>query len=89
MVGTFLGLSDHQIRIFGRPKTVSNILIQCSIASDEINSLCDFSNFVENLWNQTQNTKIVDLVRSDGTLSEDIRCGFGAPKGHTFSLEKP
>ena len=44
---------------FERSKTVSNIHIQCSIAPDEINSLCDFLDFVENLWNQTQTQKVL------------------------------
>ena len=34
------------------------------------------------------NTKSVDLVRSDGRSYEDVRYGFGTPKGHTFSLRK-
>ena len=46
---------------FGRSKTVSNILIRCSIASDDINSLCDFLDFVENLWNQPQTQKVLIL----------------------------
>ena len=44
---------------FGRSKTVSNIPIRCPIASDEINNLCDFLDFVENLWNQTQTQKLL------------------------------
>ena len=31
-------------------------------------------------------TKSVDLVRSDGTSYEDVRYGFGTPKGNSFSL---
>ena len=44
---------------FGRSKTVSNILIRCPIASEEINTLRDFLHFVENLWNQTQTKKVL------------------------------
>ena len=44
---------------FGRSKTVSNILIRCPIASDEINNLCDFLDFVENLWNTSQTQKVL------------------------------
>ena len=44
---------------FGRSKTVSNILIRCPIAFDEINSLFDSFDFVENLWNQTQTQKVL------------------------------
>ena len=67
---------------FGRSKTVSNILIGCPIASDEINSLCDILNFVES----NTNTKSVDLIRGDGISYEDVRYGLGTPKGHTFSI---
>ena len=44
---------------FGRSKTVSNILIRCPIAFDEISSLFDSFDFVENLWNQTQTQKVL------------------------------
>ena len=44
---------------FGRSKTVSNILIRCPIAFDEISNLCDSFDFVENLWNQTQTQKVL------------------------------
>ena len=54
-----LGLSKTETMTFGRSKTVSNIPIRCPIASDEINSLCDFLDFVENLWNQTQTQKVL------------------------------
>ena len=30
-------------------------------------------------------TQIVDFVRSDEASYEDVRCGFGSLKGHTFS----
>ena len=43
----------------GRSNAVSNILIRCPIASDEISNLCDFLDFVENLWNQTQTQKVL------------------------------
>ena len=43
----------------GRSKTVSNTLIRYPISSDEINNLCDFLDFVGNLWNQTQTQKVL------------------------------
>ena len=43
---------------FGRSKSASNTLILCLIVSDETNSLRDFYDFVENLWNQTQTQKV-------------------------------
>ena len=52
-------LSKTKSMTFGHSKTVSNILIRCPIASDEINNLCDFLDFVENLWNQTQPQKVL------------------------------
>ena len=51
---------------FGRSKTVSNILIRCLIASDKINTLNDYVDFVENLWIHTQTQKML-------TLSETMR----------------
>ena len=54
----FLRLSKTKRMTFGCSKTVSNILIRCSIASGEINSL-PFLDFVENLWNQTQTQKVL------------------------------
>ena len=57
--GMFLRLSVTKSMIFRRSKTVSNILIRCPIAPDEMNSLCDFFDFVENLWNQTQTQKVL------------------------------
>ena len=50
--GMFLGLSKAESMTFGRSITVLNILIQCPIASDKINSLLDFLDCVENLWSQ-------------------------------------
>ena len=44
---------------FWRSKTVSNILIRYFIASDGINSLCDFLDFVQNVWNQIQTQKLL------------------------------
>ena len=66
----FLRLSQTKSMTFGRSKTVSNILIRCLIASDEINSLCDFLDFVENLWNQTQTQKV--LISSE-TMGHRMR----------------
>ena len=59
ITGMFLRLSKTKSMTFGRSKTVSNIIIRCLIASEEINSLCDFFDFVENLWNQTQTQKVL------------------------------
>ena len=59
ITGMFMWLSKTKSMTFGRSKTVSNILIRCPIASEEINSLCDFLDFVENLWNQTQTQKVL------------------------------
>ena len=47
---------------------VSNILIRCLIAFDEINNLCDFLDFVENLWNQTQTQKVFISSEAMGHL---------------------
>ena len=55
----FLRLSQTKSMTFGRSKTVSNILIRCLIASNEIINLCDFLDFVEHLWNQTQTQKVL------------------------------
>ena len=57
--GMFLGLSKTQSMTFGRSKTVPNILIQCPIVSDKINSLLDFLDCVENLWSQPQTQKVL------------------------------
>ena len=51
---------------FGRSKNVSNILIRCPIVSDEINNLCNFLDFVENLWNQTQTQKVLISLEAMG-----------------------
>ena len=55
----FLRLYKTKSMALGRSKIVSNILIRCPISSDEINNLCDFLDFVENLWNQTQTQKVL------------------------------
>ena len=68
--GMFLRLSNTKIMTFGCSKTVSNILIRCPIVSDEINILCDFLDFVENLWNQIQTQKV--LILSD-TMGHRMR----------------
>ena len=44
---------------FGRSKSVLNVPIRRPIASDEITNLCDFLDFVENLWNQIQTRKVL------------------------------
>ena len=44
---------------FGRSKIVSNISIRYTIVSEEINNFCDFLDFVENLWIQTQTQKML------------------------------
>ena len=70
ITGMFMWLSKTKSMTFGRSKTVSNILIRCPIASDDINSLCDFFDFVENLWNQTQTQKV--LISSE-TMGHRMR----------------
>ena len=55
---------------FGRSKTVSNILIPCPIVSDEIKSLCDFLDFVQNVWNQIRTQKV--LISSE-TMGHGMR----------------
>ena len=62
----FLRLSKTKSMTFRRSKTVSNILIRCLIASDKINTLNDFVDFVEKLWIHTQTQKML-------TLSEVMR----------------
>ena len=57
--GMFLWLSNTTSMTFGRSKTLSNILIWCLIALDEINNLCDFLDFVEKLWIHPQTHKII------------------------------
>ena len=61
MKGMLLGLSKTKSMTFGRSKTVSNILIRCFIASDKINTLNDFVDFVEKLWIHTQTQKMLSL----------------------------
>ena len=63
--GMFLCVSKTKSMTFGRSKTVSNMIIRYPITSNEINtySLCDFLDFVENLWDQTQTQKV--LISSD------------------------
>ena len=63
IIGMFLGLSKTKSMTIGRSKTVSNILIRCSMVSDEINNFCDFLDFMENLWDQAQTQKV--LISSD------------------------
>ena len=57
----FLWLPVTKTMTFGRSKTLSNILIWCLIAFDEINNLCDFLDFVEKLWIHPQTQKIMIL----------------------------
>ena len=61
MPGTLLGLSGTKSRTFERSKIVSNILIGWLIASDKINTLSDFVDFVEKLWIHTQTQKMLTL----------------------------
>ena len=64
--GMFLRFSKTKSMTFGCSKTVSNILIRCLIAFDEINNLCDFLDFVENLWDQTQTQKVLTSSEAMG-----------------------
>ena len=61
MTRMFLRLPATKTMTFGRSKTLSNILIWCIIAFDEITNLCDFLDFVENLWIHPQTRKIMIL----------------------------
>ena len=65
---------------FGRSKTVSNILIRCPIAFDEISSLCDFFDFVENLWNQTQTQKVLISSEAMGHRMRTLDTVLERPK---------
>ena len=49
---------------FERSKTLSNILIWCLIAFDEIHNLCDFLDCVEKLWIHPTTQKIMILSRA-------------------------
>ena len=64
--GMALWFSKNKSMTFERSKTVSNILIRCPVASDEINTFCDFLDFVENLWNQTQTQKVLISLEAMG-----------------------
>ena len=88
ITGMFMWLSKTKSMTFGRSKTVSNILIRCPIASDEINTFCVCVSFHKFSTKIQEITQTVDLVRSDGTSYEDIRYGFGTSKGHTSSIGK-
>ena len=61
MTVMFLRLSRAESMTFGRFKTVTNILIRLLIASDKINTLNDFVDFVEKLWIHTQTQKMLTL----------------------------
>ena len=72
---------------FGRSKTVSNILIRCSIDSDEINTFCDFLDFVGNLWNQTQTQKVLILSEAMGHRMRTFDTVLERPKGILLVFE--
>ena len=74
---------------FGRSKTVSNILIRCPIASDEINNLCDFLDFVENLWNQIQTQKVLISSEAIGHHMRIFDTVLERPKVILLVLESP
>ena len=57
----FLILSRTSIETVAHSKVASNIPIGCIIASDKINSLCDFVDFSEILWIHTQTQKMLTL----------------------------
>ena len=61
MKSILLWLFGTKSMTFRRSKTVSNIFIGFLIASDEINNLCDFLDFVEKLWIHPQTQKIIIL----------------------------
>ena len=78
--GMFLRLSKTKSMTSGHSKTVSNILIRCPIALDEINTLCDFLDFVENLWNQTQTQKVLISSEAMGHLMRMFDTVLERPK---------
>ena len=80
ITGMFLWLFKTKSMTFGRFKTVSNILIRCPIVSDEINTLCDFLDFVENLWNQTQTQKVLISSETMGHLMRMFDTVLERPK---------
>ena len=66
----FLRLSQTKSMTFWRSKTVSNILIPCPILSVEIKNLCDFLDFLQNVWNQIRTQKV--LISSEA-MGHDMR----------------
>ena len=65
---------------FERSKTVPNIFVRCTITFDEINNLCDFLDFVENLWNQTQTQKVLISSEAMGHLIRMFDTVLECPK---------
>ena len=60
----FLWLSVIKTMTFERLKTLSNILIWCLIAFDEIHNLFDFLDCVEKLWIHPQTQKSMILSQA-------------------------
>ena len=73
---------------FGRSKTVSNILIRCLIASDEINNLPEFLDFVENLWHQTQTQKVLISSEAMGDRMRIFDTVLERPKVILLAFER-
>ena len=78
---------------FRRSKTVSNIFIGFLIASDEINNLCDFLDFVGKLWIHPEVQKM--LISSEAmrnpmkmfdTILERLNVILLVPKSHRSIL---
>ena len=87
ITGMFMRLSKTKSITFGRSKTVSNTLIRCPIASEEINSLCDFFDFVEILWNQTQPQKVLISSEAMGYRMRVFDAVLERPKVILFVFE--
>ena len=78
---------------FRRSKTVSNIFIGFLIASDEINNLCDFLDFVGKLWILPQTQKMLisleamkHLMKMFDTVLERIKVILWVPESHMNTL---
>ena len=74
MTKVFLWLSVAITMTFGRSKTLSNILIRCPIASDEINNLCVF------LDSKTQTQKVLISSEAMGHHMKTFNTVLKRPK---------
>ena len=74
---------------FGRSKTVSNILIRCLIASDKINTLTEFVDYVGKLWIHTQTQKRLTLSKAMVNPMRMFDTVLERPKVILLVLESP